>query len=306
MKPRLFDTARVFPVLVAVVATLLHSAPSALANDDPKVPSGRDPSGIPVAIIGPGIDYLAPDVSSRLARDGEGDIIGWDFIDGDLRPYEAPETCTPRSGCDAATAPRSRASQLFLAEANRSRLIVLRTKDGDRGQFASAVSFASKSPARIIPTFTADAAGAGPDWDMVIQAARRFSNLLFIVPAYGPAIAVPGFESLALGNLLVVAPAGDDGRMLAGSSSPARPAADIAATVDTTDRRVAPSERAIAERAAARVAAVAARLSASDPVLNVYELKTRLLQLAQPLAAPHDRFVRSGWIASPLSHNWPQ
>ncbi|PPD29500.1 MAG: hypothetical protein CTY20_06275 [Hyphomicrobium sp.] len=304
MKPRRFDTARVFSVLIAVVTTLLNSAPSVLASEDPKVPSGRDPSGIPVAIIGPGIDYLAPEVSSRLARDGEGDIIGWDFIDGDLRPYEAPETCTPRSGCDAATASGSRASQLFLAEADRSRLIVLRTKDGDRGQFASAVAFASKSPARIIPTFAADATGAGPDWDMLIQAARRFSNLLFIVPAYGPAITIPGFESMALGNLLVVAPAGEAGDLLAGRADAPPPSADVAATVDATDGRLALRERAVAERAAARVAAMAARLYAKDPVMNVHELKARLLQLAKPLAAPHDRFVRSGWFASPRRHDW--
>lgn len=289
-------------VPMAVAASMLICVSVAEASKDPKVPPGRDPSGVPVAIIGPGIDYLAPGAAQKLARDGEGEIIGWDFIDGDMRPYEGPITCSDGAGCDAGAALGSSASQVFLAEADRSRLIVLRTKDGDRAHFASAVAFTAKSPARIVPAFTADATGAGPDWDMIIQAARRFSNLLFIVPAYGPPITIPGFESLALGNLVIVAPADPTGGLPAGVAGTARPWADVAVSLESGDADKALPPRAIAERAAARLAAIAARLQTTDPILNVQDLKARILQLVQPLPGANEKSVRSGWIAEPRRH----
>ena len=52
--------------------------------DKPRVPPGVDPGGVAVAIIGSGINYTrSRDRGKRLARDGEGEIIGWDFVDND-------------------------------------------------------------------------------------------------------------------------------------------------------------------------------------------------------------------------------
>lgn len=53
----------------------------------PRLPPGRDPGGPAIAIIGDGVDYVDPIIASRLARDGEGELIGWDFIDNDNRPF---------------------------------------------------------------------------------------------------------------------------------------------------------------------------------------------------------------------------
>lgn len=73
-------------------ATLIAQAFAQTPTDKPRVPPGVDPGGVAVAIIGSGIDYTNPEIAKRLARDGEGEIIGWDFIDNDRRPYA---TCAP-------------------------------------------------------------------------------------------------------------------------------------------------------------------------------------------------------------------
>ncbi len=34
-----------------------------------------------------GLDYTRPEIAKLLARDGEGELIGWDFVDNDNRPF---------------------------------------------------------------------------------------------------------------------------------------------------------------------------------------------------------------------------
>ena len=55
----------------------------------PKLPPGLDPGGPAIVLLTTGIDYTKPAVASRLARDGEGDLIGLDTIDGGNLPYAA-------------------------------------------------------------------------------------------------------------------------------------------------------------------------------------------------------------------------
>lgn len=305
-------TASAFVVAATFIAGPLFAA----GSGDPRVPPGRDPGGVPVALIGPGIDYRAPEIAQRIARDGEGELIGWDFVDNDLRPFEPEAACPVRPCGTADDAWRSNPQQLMLGEAGASKLIVLRTRDGDRGALAAAIAFAARSPARIIPILavgaepgTAAGTAAGPDWQLMIEAARRFSNLLFIVPAHGPPISIPGFDNLAIGNLLIVAPATAAGEVAAGTAGLLPPVADIAVTIDpprtvSLPGRPPPSERQRAELAAARVAALAARLLAADPILDAHGMKQRIHALAQPaLEADKDR-TRSGWIAEPRRHFW--
>ncbi len=54
---------------------------------EPPVPTGIAPSDPVIALVGSGIDYTRPKLAERLARDGEGLIIGQDAIDNDLQPY---------------------------------------------------------------------------------------------------------------------------------------------------------------------------------------------------------------------------
>ena len=69
--------------------------------DDPKVPAGIDPGLQPIAILTTGIDYTDPAIAARLARDGEGELIGWDFTENDRRPFAAsPNTTPPNWGGD--------------------------------------------------------------------------------------------------------------------------------------------------------------------------------------------------------------
>src|SRR5215467_9057175 len=84
-----------------VGAVLAQTPPSQLlAPKKPPVPPGRDPGGVAVALIG--IDYTLPAVARRLARDGEGELIGWDLQDQDRKPFDSSKgTALPEWGGDS-------------------------------------------------------------------------------------------------------------------------------------------------------------------------------------------------------------
>lgn len=159
-------------ILAALLAVAIAATGAAAQSAKPKVPPGTDPGGIAIALIGYGIDYADPEIAPRLARDGEGDIIGWDFVTGDNIPFAA----TPDAGIDG-----TRLARLILTAYARGRLVPLRIAPSDPAQFAQALRFVLQSPARIV---------AVPVWnarpeitEMLNAAAAHARDRLFVIPA---------------------------------------------------------------------------------------------------------------------------
>jgi hypothetical protein len=169
----------------------------------PQLPPGRDPGGIAIALISTGIDYTLPDVAARLARDGEGELIGWDTVDGDNRP-RAPRDrgadWTVNWGGDGTLLARA-------VGARGRRLIPVRISPAEPASLARAVAFLAATPARIVavPMWSATES----EWEPFRRAASRASGLLFIAAA-GDAKdhdAHPVWPAaFGLSNVLVVSP----------------------------------------------------------------------------------------------------
>jgi hypothetical protein len=164
---------------MAALWLVLSASPTAAQEKDPKVPPGRDPGGVAVALFTSGIDYTIPEIAGRLARDGEGEIIAWDFIDNDNRPFEVAGGQTlPNRGGDA--------SDLVAHMANAAahsgvRIVAVRVDPADPGTLARAVAFVARTPARVVgvPMWSDRA----EDWELFRQAASHFTQLLFVVAA---------------------------------------------------------------------------------------------------------------------------
>ncbi len=62
---------------------------------NPPVPAGKDPPGIAVGVVDSGVNYLLPEIASRLARDRNGRILGYDYWDLDRRPFDSEPTSDP-------------------------------------------------------------------------------------------------------------------------------------------------------------------------------------------------------------------
>lgn len=179
--------------IVACMLALL--SPAAALAGDPRVPAAKDAAGTPVAVVGAGIDYTDPVLTSRLARDGEGNIIGWDFVDNDIFPFSK----------DVA----SNALAKALVANPAVKLVPVRVPGGDDRAVAGAAAFVARTPARIVVVLT-PGGGNKEDWDLFAKAAQHFAQLLFVVPA-GDGTAPQFPAALALANVLsVAAPAGKD------------------------------------------------------------------------------------------------
>jgi hypothetical protein len=159
-------------ILAACLALAFNLASASAQSAKPKAPPGTDPGGTGIALIAYGIDYTDAEIAPRLARDGEGDIIGWDFVSGDNKPFAA----APEAGIDG-----TRLAKLILSAYARGRLVPLRVAPSDPAQFAQAMRFVLQSPARIIavPIWN-----ARPEIAEVLNAAAQHArDRLFVIPA---------------------------------------------------------------------------------------------------------------------------
>lgn len=165
----------------------------------PRVPPGVDPGGVAVAIIGNGVDYTRPEIAARLARDGEGEIIGWDFVDNDRRPYASCVLGSiPQRMCPTMNVIRIevQARQHSL----RVRLIPLRARAEQPQSLVEAVKMAAAVSARIVLVVTEDVMAIPRSF--VVEASRRYPRLLLIADVGSLA---PGGGALEVsGNLRIV------------------------------------------------------------------------------------------------------
>lgn len=167
---------------ITFVALLFGAlAVSSARAADPKVPPGKASDGIPVAVLSTGIDYTQPEIAAGLARDGEGELIGWDFADGDRTPYAASPNATPAHwGGDGTALAKSLLSGI-AASGTRHVLIPVRIDPGKPLTFAQALAFVAQTPAKmiIVPMWSEQAT----DWEGFTAAATHFKDLQILGPA---------------------------------------------------------------------------------------------------------------------------
>lgn len=171
------------PMLIAGFLALVSFCAVSLAQQQagkPRVPPGVDPGGRTIALVGNGVDYRRPEIAARLARDGEGEIVGWDFLDDDRRPFGRCSTSDDR--CAA----------IDIAEIVRLpvRLVVMRAAIGSPQTVVGAVTLAARVDAGIVLLATDPPIPAA----FLVDAAARFPALAFVarVSAEGTATALRG------------------------------------------------------------------------------------------------------------------
>ena len=151
-------------LLLAASACLAQTA----ASRKPKLPPGVDPGGVAIGLITTGIDYTRPDVARCLARDGEGELIGWDVVDRDRLPYRQ------------ATGAVADDVLFALIPCGRVRVVPVRVDPVDGLSLGRALAFLAKSPARVV---VLPVASQPKDWAPFQAAAAQFKILLVIVAA---------------------------------------------------------------------------------------------------------------------------
>jgi hypothetical protein len=151
----------------------------------PKVPIGVDPGGVAVAFIGPGLDYTQPDIADNLARDGEGELIGFDLIQEDRKPFAKQD------------APVDHETLMSFANALLSqdidvKLQIFKTSNRETKMIARAIQMAAQANARIIVIWAPPVVGTPPaitrDDAFITAAKTRFPTIAFLP---GPVVPSP-------------------------------------------------------------------------------------------------------------------
>jgi subtilisin family serine protease len=266
---------------------------------NPPVPAHADPGGLSVALVDTGVNYLLPQINSRLARAPDGRLVGYDFWDLDARPFDIHPLRSAFFPDHHGTATAS----IVLGEAPVVRLLPYRYPRPDMIRLGALIEHAASHGARIVNLSLASFDRA--EWRAFEQAAARHPEILFVVAAGNNDRDIdrrPVFPAaLALDNLIAVTAAQADSRLARGVNWGPR-AVDL--MVETEGIRALSFDGARtpvrgSSYATARVTALAACLLAAHPDWPVATLRARIFALARPPIAAG--YVAQGFIADPTT-----
>ncbi len=284
---------------VLFLAAALAPAPSFAGINEPEIPAGTDPGGVAVAIIDSGVNYTLKQITPRLARDAEGNLIGYDFHDNDKCPFDVVPGQKPDAGRHHGT----RVAAIFLREAPKARLAPYRYRAHSFETFAIIVETIAKGPARIV--IMSLGGYQKKDWEHFAKAAKAHPEILFIISAGNDGWNVdekPIYPSgFKLANALVVASTDNFGRLpIASNWGPGT--VDISTpgeSLESIDHLGAKTVVSGSSFAVPRIAALAARYQSAHPDWSAHEVKGAVLKLAGPSPGDRTKRTRYGWIANP-------
>ena len=263
-------------------------------------PEGTDPGGVRVALVDSGLAYDLPLFRDRLARDGEGNPLGYDYWDLDPWPYDGDTSRGPFLPIRHGTAVAS----VLAREAPDAALIPFRYPRPDMSRMGQLVQHAAEAGARILAM---PLGSRNPEDWRAFESALADRDILAVVSAGNNGRDIdrdPVFPAvLALENMLVATSADAFGRLAEGSNW-GRASVDVmlpAENLEVVDFRGASGTASGSSYAVPRLAALAARLLAREPGLSATGLKARILALATPSPYEREGAVAAGWIPDPLS-----
>ena len=249
---------------------------------NPPVPAGHGPPGIAIGLADTGVNYLLPEIASRLARRPDGEILGYDYWDLDRRPFDASPTPDPFFPTRHGT----RTASLLLEEAPVAKLVPYRYP---RHAMARMTALIEDAAARGVRVMNLSLVSRNRDeWLPFRDAAIAHPEMLFVVAAgnYGCDIEEqPHYPaSFPLANMVVVTSATADGRLTDGVNWGARsvdlmvPGENVVALDFDGERRPVSGS----SYATARATALAACLLAGHPEWSTTQLKAAIFREAQP------------------------
>lgn len=264
---------------------------------NPDAPPAPDPGGVSVGLIDSGVNYLLPSISARLARDGDGKLLGRDFWDGDDRPFDVDTGRSAFFPLHHGTAVMS----VLIDEAPMARVLPVRYPRPEMARMKDAVGWLAGQGVVIVNM--AMGSNSRDEWAAFAEAARTHPEMLFIISAGNDGRdidAAPVYPaSLDLSNTVVVSSSTPDGRLAQGSNWGAV-SVDLLVPgerIPVIDHRGAPGKASGSSFAVPRVAALAVRLMNANPDWRGPELRDAILKRGRPLGVAGQ--TRYGWLPDP-------
>jgi len=272
---------------------------------NPPVPAAAkdavEGAGVRVALVDSGVNYLLPEIASRLARDEDGALIGFDYWDLDSRPFDS----NPARSAFHPQRHGTRTASLLLEEAPVAALVPYRYPRHHMSRMPELVEHAAAAGVRIMNISMGSRRRS--EWADFEAAARAYPDMLFIVSAGNDNADIderPVYPaSLPLDNLLTVTSSDHSGLPARGSNW-GRKSVDLAVPAEQVlvtgfDGWV--REASGSSYAAARVSAFAACLLAANPQWTARELKAAILARAEKPVSAMLAYVGAGTLHDPVA-----
>ena len=256
--------------------------------------------GVRVALVDSGVNYLLPEIASRLARDEDGKLVGFDFWDLDARPFDS----NPARSAFHPQRHGTRTASLLLEEAPVAALVPYRYPRQAMWRMPDLVEHAAEAGVRVVNISMGSRRRS--DWTDFEAAARARPEMLFVVSAGNNGIDIdesPIYPaSLPLDNLLAVT-SSDDSGLPAHGSNWGRGSVDLAVPAEemlVTGFNGRVRKASGSSYAAVRVSAFAACLLAANPEWTASELKSAILARAEQPVSPMLAYVGAGTLQAPV------
>ena len=258
-----------------------------------------DGPAVKVAIIDSGVNYLLPHINKGLARNQQGQLLGYDFWDNDDLPFDAH----PVASAFQVERHGTRTAGLFLEEAPFAQLIPYRYPRGNMHRMEAVLE---RVDAQGVVLVGMPLGGNRRDeWEVFYNQAKRYPHMLFVVsagnndrdidqqPVYPAALDLP--------NMVVVTSANDTARPARGSNW-GRQHVDYlipAENIELGDYDGSRVNASGSSYAVPKMLAMLARMLRQNPGWQATELQAELRRRYNDGASA--RYVTGGYIGDPLS-----
>ena len=249
-----------------------------------------------LALVDTGVNYLLPEFQRNLARDTDGQLLGYDFWDEDTLPFDKD----PRRNPFYPLHHGSTVFSILNIEADTHPTAIYRFPALNMCRFSSLIQHASDLGIRII-TMSMGSADQS-DWQCFYEEAAKHPQILFTVSAGNDGMDIsktPVYPaSFDLENMLVVTSSDLFGR-LGTVSNHSRTEVDVmvpAEQIEVIDHRGVRVMTGGSSYAAPRLAALAARYLRANPEADTQQI-IRFIR-SRAIASAQD-VTRFGWIPDP-------
>ena len=249
-----------------------------------------------LALVDTGVNYLLPEFQRNLARDTDGQLLGYDFWDEDTLPFDKD----PRRNPFYPLHHGSTVFSILNIEADTHPTAIYRFPALNMCRFSSLIQHASALGIRII-TMSMGSADQS-DWQCFYEEAAKHPQILFTVSAGNDGMDIsktPVYPaSFDLENMLVVTSSDIFGR-LGTASNYSRTEVDVmvpAEQIEVIDHRGVRVMTGGSSYAAPRLAALAARYLHATPAADTQQI-IRFIR-SRAIASAQD-VTRFGWIPDP-------
>ena len=282
---------------IANLSTDLES----LINEEflnPPVPRAEPHRGTKLALIDTGVNYTIESINSKLSRENELTLSGYDFEDGDNLPFDVDISRSEFFPFHHGTA----VSSIIIREAPDAEIVVYRFPRSNMCKFKELIDHLASKNIKVV-NLSMGSSNAS-DWVCFREALIKHKGILFFVSAGNDGINIDEQKvypaSFELENIIVVTSADIFGNLARGSNYGINSVDFLipGEQIPVIDHRGVKTKASGSSYAVPRLVSLTVRYLSKYPKASISDIRKLLISRA----VSKSEVVKYGWIPDPLDN----